>query len=94
MTFIDDQSSKVYFLKYNPKKLKLLGKGKVRLNEIVLKIKRIIFDKGGEYKDTTFKKFCYEYGIKMERNVRSMPQNNDIAEWLNQTLTKEPEALV
>ena len=38
-------------------------------NETGLKIKRLRSDNVGEYKDTKFKKFCYEHGIKMERVV-------------------------
>ena len=42
-------------------------------NEAGLKIKKLHYDNGGEYKDSRFKKFCYESGIKFEKTVLGIP---------------------
>jgi len=42
-------------------------------NETGLKIKKLRTNNGGEYEDNIFKKFCYEHGIRIERNVSGMP---------------------
>ena len=34
-------------------------------NKIILKMRSLRSDNGGEYKDTEFKEFSYEHGIKM-----------------------------
>ena len=38
-------------------------------NESALKIKKLLSDNGGEYKNFEFKKLCYESGINFERTM-------------------------
>ena len=74
--------------------MKLLRDGKLWWkNETGVKIKKLRSDNGGEYEDTTFKTFCYEHGIKMERTVLGTPQHNGVAERMNRTLTERARSI-
>ncbi|WVZ04864.1 hypothetical protein V8G54_018210 [Vigna mungo] len=81
VTFIDDHSRKSEVFEVFK-----FCKAMVE-NETGLNIKKFRSD-NGEYEDTRFKKFCYEQGIIMERNVPGTPQHNGVAECMNRTLTK------
>ncbi|KAE8681332.1 hypothetical protein F3Y22_tig00111330pilonHSYRG00176 [Hibiscus syriacus] len=45
-------------------------------------------DNGGEYKNSRFRDFCANNGIKMETTVPMTPQQNGIAEHMNKTLNE------
>lgn len=50
-------------------------------------------DNCGEYKDTIFKMFCYEYEIIIETSVSITPQHNGVDERMNIKLTKRSKSL-
>ncbi|KAE8728454.1 FACT complex subunit SPT16-like [Hibiscus syriacus] len=57
-------------------------------NETGLKVKRLRSDNGGEYRDSSFRYFCANNGIKMETTVPITPQQNGVAERMNRTLNE------
>lgn len=59
-----------------------------------LKIKKARNNHGDEYKDTIFKKLCYEYDIRIERTVSGTPQHNGIVKKMHKTLTKRAISLL
>ncbi|KAL5779292.1 hypothetical protein ACOSQ2_010029 [Xanthoceras sorbifolium] len=65
------------------KKLKVMVK-----YETGLKIKQLRYDNKGEYKDSGFKKLCYDSRIKMVKTLIGILQQNGISEQMNITLTK------
>ncbi|ONK54837.1 uncharacterized protein A4U43_UnF10820 [Asparagus officinalis] len=96
VTFIDDHSRKVsvYFLKHKSEVFEAFRKWKAMVeNETGLRIKTLKTDNDGEYEDTGFKKFCYEHGIRIERTVPGTPQQNGVAERINQTLTERDRSI-
>jgi transposase InsO family protein len=58
------------------------------------KIKRLIFDRGGEYFSNDFSEFCAEHGIIHERTPPYSPQSNGIAERKNRTLIELVSAML
>uniref|UniRef100_A0A803Q806 Integrase catalytic domain-containing protein n=1 Tax=Cannabis sativa TaxID=3483 RepID=A0A803Q806_CANSA len=96
VTFIDDHSRKVwvYFLKHESEVFEAFKRWKAMVeNETGLKIKKFRTDNGGEYEENTFKKFCYEHRIRMERTVPGTPQHNGVAERMNRTSTERARSI-
>ncbi|KAL5774241.1 hypothetical protein ACOSP7_011798 [Xanthoceras sorbifolium] len=96
VTFIDDSTRKVwvYFLKKKSEVFDTFRKWKAMVeNETGLKIKRLRSDNGGEYKDSRFREFCANSGIKMEKTVPMTPQQNGIAERMNRTLNERARSM-
>ena len=58
------------------------------------KIKRLRFDRGGEYSSTLFKKICEENGIIHEVTTPYTPEQNGIAERKNRTLKDMMNAML
>ena len=56
-------------------------------NQLDRKIKRLRFDRGGEYFSNEFDLFCAEHGIIHERTPPYSPQSNGVAERKNRILT-------
>jgi transposase InsO family protein len=61
--------------------------------ETGLKLKCLISDNGGEYKDGGFKQFCAANGIIMEKTILRMPQQNGMAERMNRTLNEHARSM-
>ncbi|KAL5760877.1 hypothetical protein ACOSQ2_019715 [Xanthoceras sorbifolium] len=96
VTFIDDSTRKVwvYFLKKKSEVFDTFRKWKAMVeNETGLKIKRLRSDNGGEYKDSRFREFCANSGIKMEKTVPMTPQQNGVAERMNRTLNEHARSM-
>ncbi|KAL5822188.1 hypothetical protein ACOSQ3_024070 [Xanthoceras sorbifolium] len=96
VTFIDDSTRKVwvYFLKKKSEVFDTFRKWKAMLeNETGLKIKRLRSDNGGEYRDSRFREFCANSGIKMEKTVPMTPQQNGVAERMNRTLNERARSI-
>ncbi|KAL5823817.1 hypothetical protein ACOSQ4_021717 [Xanthoceras sorbifolium] len=96
VTFIDDSTRKVwvYFLKKKSEVFDTFRKWKAMVeNETGLKIKRLRSDNGGEYRDSRFREFCANSGIKMEKTVPMTPQQNGIAERMNRTLNERARSM-
>ncbi|KAL5848374.1 hypothetical protein ACOSQ4_006387 [Xanthoceras sorbifolium] len=96
VTFIDDSTRKVwvYFLKKKSEVFDTFRKWKAMVeNETGLKIKRLRSDNGGEYKDSRFREFCANSGIKMEKTVPMTPQQNGVAERMNRTLNERARSM-
>ncbi|KAL5754948.1 hypothetical protein ACOSP7_023168 [Xanthoceras sorbifolium] len=96
VTFIDDSTRKVwvYFLKKKLEVFDTFRKWKAMVeNETGLKIKRLRSDNGGEYRDSRFREFCANSGIKMEKTVPMTPQQNGVAERMNRTLNERARSM-
>ncbi|KAL5770994.1 hypothetical protein ACOSP7_015148 [Xanthoceras sorbifolium] len=96
VTFIDDSTRKVwvYFLKKKSEVFDTFRKWKAMVeNETGLKIKRLRSDNGGEYRDSRFREFCVNSGIKMEKTVPMTPQQNGVAERMNRTLNERARSM-
>lgn len=96
VTFIDDHSRKVwvYSMKQKSKVFEVFKKWKAKVeNETDLKVKRLRSNNGGEYELGEFKKFCGLNEIRLERTPSKTPQLNDIAEWMNRTLTERARSM-
>ncbi|KAL5745040.1 hypothetical protein ACOSP7_026186 [Xanthoceras sorbifolium] len=96
VTFIDDSTRKVwvYFLKKKSEVFDTFRKWKAMVeNETGLKIKRLRSDNGGEYRDSRFREFCANSGIKMEKTVPMTPQQNGVAERMNRTLNERARSM-
>jgi transposase InsO family protein len=97
MTFIDDcfRFCYVYLLKRNDEALHYFKIYKAEVeNQLKRKVKRLRFDRGGEYFSSEFSEFCVEHGIIHERTPPYSPQSNGIAERKNSTLTKLVNAML
>ncbi|KAL5810413.1 hypothetical protein ACOSQ4_026981 [Xanthoceras sorbifolium] len=96
VTFIDDSTRKVwvYFLKKKSEVFDTFRKWKAMVeNETGLKIKRLRSDNRGEYRDSRFREFCANSGIKMEKTVPMTPQQNGVAERMNRTLNERARSM-
>ncbi|KAL5841705.1 hypothetical protein ACOSQ3_012308 [Xanthoceras sorbifolium] len=96
VTFINDSTRKVwvYFLKKKSEVFDTFRKWKAMVeNETGLKIKRLRSDNGGEYRDSRFREFCANSGIKMEKTVPMTPQQNGVAERMNRTLNERARSM-
>ncbi|KAE8695859.1 U-box domain-containing protein 31 [Hibiscus syriacus] len=96
VTFIYDSTRKVwvYFLKKKSEVFDTFRKWKAMVeNETGLKVKRLRSDNGGEYRDSRFRDFCANNGIKMETTVPITPQQNGVAECMNRTLNERARSM-
>jgi transposase InsO family protein len=97
MTFIDDCTifCYVYLLKSEDEALHYFKIYKAEVeNQLERKIKRLLYDRGGEYFSNDFSEFCAEHGIIHERTLPYSPQSNGIAERKNRTLTDLVNAML
>ncbi|KAE8711123.1 hypothetical protein F3Y22_tig00110303pilonHSYRG00264 [Hibiscus syriacus] len=96
VTFIDDSTRKVwvYFLKKKSEVFDTFRKWKAMVeNKTGLKVKRLSSDNGGEYRDSRFRDFCANNGIKMETTVPLTPQQNGVAKRMNRTLNERDRSM-
>ena len=96
VTFIDDSTRNVwvYFLKKKSEVFDTFRKWKAMVeNKTGLKIKRLRSDNGGEYKDSRFKEFCANNGIKMEKTITMTSQQNGVAERMNRNLNERARSM-
>lgn len=83
-----------YGIKHKCEVFKIVKKWKVedlRLSinyHVDVKIKKLRSDKRGEYNSAKFETFCEEYRTIMQRTVSCTPQQNKVAERMNQTLSE------
>ncbi|GMP39809.1 hypothetical protein CsSME_00010500 [Camellia sinensis var. sinensis] len=88
VTFIDDFSKYCHICLLHSK-YEVLDKFKIFKTELQnqcnVKIKRLRFDRGGEYH---FSEYCENVGIIHEKFVPYIPQQNGVAERKNRTLTE------
>lgn len=63
-------------------------------NQLDLKIKRLRFDRGGEYSTNSLKQFCEKNGIIHEFTAPYSPEQNGIAERKNRTLKDMMNAML
>ena len=97
MIFIDDYTKfcYVYLLKTKDEVLHYFKVYKAKVeNQLEKKIKRLWFDRGGEYFSNEFSEFCAVHGIIHERIPPYSPQSNRIAERKNRTLTELVNAML
>ena len=56
--------------------------------ETGLKVKFLRSDNGGEYIDGGFSEYCAAQGIRIEKTIPEIPQQNGVAERMNRTLNE------
>ena len=97
ITFVDDYSryTKIYLLKSKDEaeEMFLKYKGEVE-NQLDRKIKRLRFDRGGEYDTNSLTIFCGKNGIIHETSASYTPQQNSVAERKNRTLKDMMNAML
>ena len=97
LTFIDDYTRccSVYFMKH---KSEVFDKFKefeaVTTNDNGKKIGTLQTDNGGEYMSTEFHDYLKEKGIRHELTVPDSPQQNGVAERMNQTLIESARLMI
>jgi len=97
ITFVDDFSryTKVYLLKSENELREMFLKYKVEVeNQLDQKIKRLRFDRGGEYDTNSMTVFCEKNGIVHETTARYTPQQNGVVERKNRTLKEMMNAML
>ncbi|GKD95841.1 retrovirus-related pol polyprotein from transposon TNT 1-94 [Tanacetum coccineum] len=84
----------VYFLKNKSKVFNTFKKWKAAVeNETNHRVKCLKSDNGGEYSSREFIEYCAENGIRMLKTVPETPQQNGVAERMNQTLNERAKSL-
>jgi transposase InsO family protein len=63
-------------------------------NQMDRKLKCLRSDNGGEYKSDEFVQFCRERGIRQEFTAPYSPKQNEVAEWMNQTIQGQIVSIV
>ena len=63
-------------------------------NQTGKKIKRLRTDNGLAFCSFEFDEFCYSKGIARHRTIRDPPQQNSVAEHLNQTLLERVRCML
>src|SRR5208282_5279248 len=58
------------------------------------KVKTVLTDDGGEYRDSTLRKFCSDRGIRMEHTTINTPQHNARTERANRTILEMSRAML
>ena len=97
ITFIDDYSryTRVYLLSSKDEAENMFIKFKIEVeNQKDKKIKRLSFDRGGEYGSSLLKSFCEKNGIVHEVTAPRTPEQNGIAERKNRTLKDMMNAML
>ena len=61
--------------------------------EIGLKVKCLRSDNEGEYIDGGFSEYCVAQGIRMEKTIPGIPQQNGVAERMNRTLNERVRSI-
>ena len=97
VTFVDDYSRKVwvYLMKNKNEVLGIFLKWKKMVEtQTGRKIKRLRSDNGGEYKNDPFLQICQDEGIVRHFTVRDTPQQNGVAERMNQTILEKVQCML
>jgi transposase InsO family protein len=85
----------VYLLKSKDEALHYLKTCKAEVeNQLERKIKRLMYDRGGEYFLSDLSDFWVEHGIIHESTPPYSPQSNGVAENKNRTLTNLVNAML
>lgn len=97
VTFIDDFSRYcwLYCLKHKGEAFKTFVQWKVLVeNQTGKKVKRLRTDNGLEFVNDEFNELCRDTGIVRHRTVRKTPQQNGVAERMNQTLLERVRCML
>ena len=97
MTLIDESTRycRVYLLKSKDEALNFFKIYKAEVeNQLDRRIKRLRYDRGGEYFSNEFDAFCVEHGIIHEMTPPYSPQSNGVAKRKNRTLTDLVNAML
>ncbi|CAN1285750.1 Retrovirus-related Pol polyprotein from transposon TNT 1-94, partial [Linum perenne] len=97
VTFIDDFSRRVwtYPMKHKDEVMRVFLEWKKMVeNQTGRKIKKLRSDNGGEYKSDPFLEICREEGIVRHFTVPGKPQQNGVAERMNQTLIQKVRCML
>eukprot|EP00253_Pinus_taeda_P021000 PITA_21000 len=97
LTFIDDYSRKVwiYMLKRKADVLNVFKQFKVMVEKRTGKsIKYLRTDNGGEFTSGEFEQYCKDEGIVRHKTVVYTPQQNGVAERMNQNLMERSRSMI
>lgn len=97
VTFIDDFSRDVviYFVTHKSEIVDQFKKYEAMMeNQVDAKIKCIRTDNGGEYMNRRFLKMCQSSGIIHQTTVPYLPQQNGLAERMNQKIMQRARSLI
>ena len=97
MTVIDDYSriTWLFFMKHKGEAFKNFKEWKTLVeNQTGKKIKRLRTDNGLEFCSSEFDQFCKDEGIARHHTVRHTPQQNGVAERMNQTLLERARCML
>ena len=87
MMIILDIHSMIYFIRNKHEVFQKFKEYKTLIeNQTNFRIKNLMSDNGGEYKNRNFEDYCKENGILQNFAVAYNPQSNGVAERLNRTL--------
>ena len=97
LSLIDDYSRKlwVYVLKSKDQVFDVFKTWKALVeNQTGKRVKRLRTDNGLEFCNREFNGFCAKHGIVRHRTVRSIPQQNGVAERMNRTLLERVRCML
>ena len=97
VSIIDDYSRMtwVYMMKHKSEAFQKFKEWKILMeNQTGKKIKRLRTDNGLEFCWSEFDQFCKDEGIARHRTVRNTPQQNGVAERMNQTLLERARCML
>ncbi|KAL0370795.1 UNVERIFIED_CONTAM: Retrovirus-related Pol polyprotein from transposon RE1 [Sesamum angustifolium] len=95
--FIDDYSRMtwVYFMREKSEVFKIFKKFKNLVeNQSGRSIKVLISDRGKEYNNSEFDKFCEEDGIEHQTTISYNPQQNGVSKRKNRIVTEMPRSML
>lgn len=93
---IDDYSNTwVIMLKHKSEAFKNFREWKTLVeNQTGKKIKRLRTDNGLEFCSSEFNQLCKDEAVARLHTVRNTPQQNGVAEWINQTLLERARCML
>jgi transposase InsO family protein len=98
ISFTDDYSreTKVQFLKHKSEALTTFKQYEANITRQHpgVKLCKVHSDRGGEYLSAEFDQYLKNQGIERELTVHHSPQQNRVAEQLNQTLVEHTQAML
>ena len=97
VSMIDDYSRKTWitFMKHKSEAFNSFKEWKILVeNQTEKKIKRLRTDNGLEFCSTEFNQFCKDAGIARHHTIRYTPQQNGVAERMNQTLLERARCML
>src|SRR5690606_38916037 len=97
VSMIDDYSRKIWviFMKHKSEVFKSFKEWKILVeNQTEKKVKRLRTNNGLKLCSSEFNQFCKDAGIARHHTIRYTPQQNGVAERMNQTLLERARCML